>query len=66
MIDLIIDIPKKGNDIHSDGFKIRRTAIECDDFSIMTSLDTVKALVDVMEHRYTPDTVEVISLSDIK
>ncbi len=32
----------------------------------MTSLDTVKALVDVMEHRYTPDTVEVISLSDIK
>ena len=65
MIDLIIDIPKKGNDIHSDGFKIRRTAIECD-VSIMTSLDTVKALVDVMEHRYTPDTVEVISLSDIK
>lgn len=62
MIDLIIDIPKKGNDIHSDGFKIRRTAIECD-VSIMTSLDTVKALVDVMEHRYTPDTVEVISLS---
>ena len=58
MIDLIIDIPKKGNDIHSDGFKIRRTAIECD-VSIMTSLD-------VMEHRYTPDTVEVISLSDIK
>ena len=43
MIDLIIDIPKKGNDIHSDGFKIRRTAIECD-VSIMTSLDTVKAL----------------------
>ena len=65
MIDLIIDIPKKGNDIHSDGFKIRRTAIECD-VSIMTSLDTVKALVDVMEHRYTPDTVDVISLSDIK
>ena len=65
MIDLIIDIPKKGNDIHSDGFKIRRTAIECD-VAIMTSLDTVKALVDVMEHRYTPDTVEVISLSDIK
>ena len=65
LIDLIIDIPKKGNDIHSDGFKIRRTAIECD-VSIMTSLDTVKALVDVMEHRYTPDTVEVISLSDIK
>ena len=65
MIDLIIDIPKKGNDIHSDGFKIRRTAIECS-VSIMTSLDTVTALVDVMEHEYTPDNVDIISLSEIQ
>ena len=65
MIDLIIDIPKKGNDIHSDGFKIRRTAIECS-VSIMTSLDTVTALVDVMEHQYTPDNVDIISLSEIQ
>ncbi len=65
MIDLIIDIPKKGNDIHSDGFKIRRTAIECD-VTIMTSLDTVTALTDVMEKRYTSESVNVVSLSDIK
>lgn len=65
MVDLIIDIPKKGNDVHSDGFKIRRTAIECD-VSIMTSLDTVSALADVMECGYTPDKVDIISLSDIK
>ena len=65
IVDLIIDIPKKGNDIQSDGFKIRRTAIECS-VSIMTSLDTVAALVDVMEHHYTPDTVEIISLSNIQ
>ena len=65
MIDLIIDIPKKGNDVHSDGFKIRRTAIECD-VTIMTSLDTVGALVNVMKAGYTPDNVNIIALSDIK
>ncbi|MBQ9599197.1 MAG: carbamoyl-phosphate synthase large subunit, partial [Clostridia bacterium] len=65
MIDLIIDIPKKGGNTNSDGFKIRRTAIECS-VSIMTSLDTVKAMAQVMERSFSPDTVDVISLSDIK
>ncbi len=65
MIDLIIDIPKKGNDVHSDGFKIRRTAIECD-VTIMTSLDTVGALVNVMKAGYTADSVDIIALSDIR
>ncbi|MDD6483027.1 MAG: carbamoyl-phosphate synthase large subunit [Clostridiales bacterium] len=64
VVDLIIDIPKKGNDVNSDGFKIRRTAIECS-ISLMTSLDTVGALVDVMEERYTTDNVNIISLADI-
>ena len=65
MVDLIIDIPKKGNDIHSDGFKIRRTSIECS-ITLMTSLDTVGALVDVMEQRYTSDNVHIIALDDIQ
>lgn len=65
IVDLIIDIPKKGNDIQSDGFKIRRTAIECS-VSLMTSLDTVAALVDVMEHHYTADTVDIIELTNIQ
>ena len=65
MVDLIIDIPKKGNDVKSDGFKIRRTAIECD-ASIMTSLDTVGALADVVEAGYTADNVNIIALSDIQ
>ncbi len=65
MIDLIVDIPKKGNDVNSDGFKIRRTAIECD-VTIMTSLDTVRALADVMEKQYTSDSVDIIALSEIK
>ena len=65
MVDLIIDIPKKGNDIHSDGFKIRRTAAECS-ISLMTSLDTVGALVDVMEQGCSAETVNIISLNDIR
>ncbi len=45
-VDIVINTPTKGNDSTRDGFKIRRTAIE---FStdIMTSLDTLKALVEV-------------------
>lgn len=65
MIDLIIDTPKKGNDIHSDGFKIRRTATECS-ISLMTSLDTVGALVDVMKSDYNSENIGIISLADIK
>ena len=65
MIDLIIDIPKKGNDVNSDGFKIRRTATECS-ITLMTSLDTVGALVDVMKSEYNSDNVDIISLDDVK
>ena len=65
MIDLIIDIPKKGNDVNSDGFKIRRTAAECS-ITLMTSLDTVGALTDVMEQRFTSENVNIIALNDIR
>lgn len=65
MVDLIVDIPKKGNDVNSDGFKIRRTAAECS-VSLMTSLDTVRALVEVMEAGYSCDKTRVINLDEIK
>ena len=65
VVDLIIDIPKKGNDVKSDGFKIRRIAAECS-ITLMTSLDTVGALVDVMEKRFITASVNTISLNDIQ
>ncbi len=65
MIDFIVDIPQKGNDTNRDGFKIRRTAIECS-ISIMTSLDTLSALVRVMEEKYTPEKTEVFAVNDIE
>ena len=65
MIDLVIDIPTKSNDIYSDGFKIRRVTTECS-VSLMTSLDTFSAMVDVMEADLSAEKVDVISLDDIK
>ena len=64
MIDFIVDIPQKGNDTDRDGFKIRRTAIECS-ISIMTSLDTLSALVQVMEEQYKPEKTDIIAVDDI-
>ena len=65
MIDFIVDIPRKANDVNSDGFKIRRTAIECS-ISVMTSLDTLQALVQIMEEKYTIEKTEIIAVDDIK
>lgn len=45
-IDIVINTPTKGNDSHRDGFVIRRTAIE-NNIEILTSIDTVRALVEV-------------------
>lgn len=45
-VDFVINTPTKGNDSHRDGFIIRRTAIE-NNINILTSIDTVRALVQV-------------------
>lgn len=47
VVDLAVDIPKKANDTHSDGFKIRRTAVESD-VTLITAMDTFAAMVEVM------------------
>ncbi|MCX7951022.1 MAG: carbamoyl-phosphate synthase (glutamine-hydrolyzing) large subunit [Clostridiales bacterium] len=45
-ITLVVNTPTKGNDSERDGFKIRRAAIE-KNIGVITSLDTLNALVDV-------------------
>jgi len=64
MVDMIIDIPKKGNDSHSDGFKMRRCAAECS-IPMMTSLDTVGALVKVMEENLSNENTEIVEIHEI-
>lgn len=63
-VDMVINTPTKGNDSNRDGFKIRRTAIE---FSteVMTSLDTLKAMVDVKKQHINKDTLKVYNISEI-
>ena len=61
VIDLVIDIPLKSNDISSDAFKIRRGAIESK-ISFMTSLDTARALADVMESGLSVADLDVLAL----
>ena len=62
VIDLIVDIPKKANDVKSDGFKIRRTAIESD-LTLITALDTFKAMVDVMEKKINQDELAIFDIN---
>ncbi|MGB7606120.1 MAG: carbamoyl-phosphate synthase large subunit [Lutisporaceae bacterium] len=45
-VDIVINTPTKGNDSHRDGFIIRRAAIE-KNINVITTLDTVSALVEV-------------------
>ncbi|MDY5435497.1 carbamoyl-phosphate synthase large subunit [Peptostreptococcus porci] len=63
-VDLVINTPTKGNDSTRDGFKIRRTAIEFQT-EIMTSLDTLKAMVAVNRKHVNSEMMKVYSLNDI-
>lgn len=61
---LIIDLPHKGNDKGSDGFKIRRTAAESS-VTLMTALDTITALVEIMEKQYNQNTMTPVAIQEI-
>lgn len=66
IVDLIIDIPEKGNDVESDGFKIRRTAVESS-VTLITSLDTLVAMLEVMEKDINAEELEIFDISkDLK
>ncbi|MGM9544903.1 MAG: carbamoyl-phosphate synthase large subunit, partial [Romboutsia timonensis] len=62
-VDIVINTPTKGNDSTRDGFKIRRTATE---FSteVMTSLDTLKALVEVKKKQIKNAGLEVYNIAE--
>ncbi|WP_319372016.1 carbamoyl-phosphate synthase large subunit [uncultured Ilyobacter sp.] len=47
-IDLLINTATKANDAMRDGFRIRRTAIEYG-VEVLTSLDTLNAILNIME-----------------
>lgn len=60
-VDLIINTPTKGNDTKRDGFRIRRAAVESS-VGVITSLDTVAALLKVLESNISMESLEMINL----
>jgi len=62
-VDLVINTPTKGNDSKTDGFRIRRTAIESS-LGVITSLDTAKALVEIMNKKIVSSNLEVFNIAD--
>ncbi len=60
-INMLINTPTRGNDSQRDGFKLRRTAVEAG-VSLMTSLDTLKAMVSVMKCNLKTEDLEVFNL----
>jgi len=60
-IDLVINTPTKGHDSNRHGFKIRRKAIE-NGINVFTSLDTVVAMLNILETGLDLKTTDVINL----
>ncbi|WP_455542650.1 carbamoyl-phosphate synthase large subunit [Intestinibacter sp.] len=62
-VDMVINTPTKGNDATRDGFRIRRLATEYS-IDVMTSLDTLKALVKVNQKHIETEDLKVYNLAD--
>ncbi|NFS09373.1 carbamoyl-phosphate synthase large subunit [Clostridium botulinum] len=62
-VDLVVNTPTKGNDSKRDGFHIRRAAIERN-LGVITSLDTLKAIVDIKFKEIKDETLYIYDLSN--
>ena len=60
-VDIVINTPTKGNDSTRDGFKIRRTATEFAT-EVMTSLDTLRALVEVHKKQINDEKLNIYDI----
>lgn len=61
LVELVINTPTRGKDSTRDGFRIRRTATD-NGIKVLTSLDTVKAMVDLIKKDMKAASAEVIEL----
>ncbi|GKX28021.1 carbamoyl-phosphate synthase (glutamine-hydrolyzing) [Vallitalea longa] len=61
MLDLVINTPTKANDSTRDGFRIRRAAIEAS-VPVLTSLDTARGLLDILDSELGSEDTEVYNL----
>ncbi|MCT4562879.1 MAG: carbamoyl-phosphate synthase large subunit [Maledivibacter sp.] len=63
-IDLVVNIPTKGRNSRTDGFKIRRRAVE-KKVCCLTSLDTLAAIIGIIKKDIKVEDIEVINICDI-
>jgi len=61
MIQMVINTPTKANDATRDGFRIRRAAIESS-VPVLTSLDTAKGMLDIIEAKLNETTMEIYNM----
>lgn len=62
-VDLVINTPTRGNDSKRDGFHIRRAAIE-KNIEVITSLDTFRAMVEVIAKGITHQQLDVYNFGN--
>lgn len=63
-VDLLINTPTKANDAQRDGFKMRRMAIEYG-VDVLTSLDTINAILRMQDSNIDESKLEVFDVSKI-
>ncbi|WP_435308943.1 carbamoyl-phosphate synthase large subunit [Sebaldella termitidis] len=64
-IDILINTPTKANDSQRDGFKIRRTAVEYG-IEVLTSLDTLNAVLGILEKGLHKKETEIYEMNSQK
>lgn len=64
-VDLVVNTPTKGNDSKTDGFLIRRAAVERN-LGVITALDTLRAIADVeLEKLDENKDLEVFNIAEV-
>ena len=63
-VDLLINTPTKANDAQRDGFKMRTTAIEYG-VDVLTSLDTINAILRMQDSHIDESKLDVFDVSKI-
>ncbi len=64
ILNFVVNTPTKGKVESRDGFRIRRTAVECK-IPLFTAIDTVNALMDVIEHNKNEEQIEAVNIIDV-
>lgn len=63
-INFVINTPTKGKNENRDGFKIRRTAVECK-IPCFTAIDTVNAFIDALEDNKKEEELDTVNIIDV-